>query len=60
MYRPITLLNIVGKVIDKVLAKRLLFIADAYSLLPRTYTGRRAATGCEYVVHLLLEKIHAS
>jgi hypothetical protein len=59
MYRPITLLNIVGKVIDKVLAKRLLFIADAYGLLLRTYIDRRAATGCEYTVHLLLEKIYA-
>ena len=48
MYRLIALLNIVGKVIDKVLAKRLLFIADAYSLLPRTHTGRRAATGYKH------------
>ena len=59
IYRLITLLNIVGKVIDKVLVKRLLFIADAYSLLLRTYIGRRAATSCEYAVYLLLEKIYA-
>jgi hypothetical protein len=59
MYRPIALLNIVGKVIDKVLAKRMLFIADAYSLLLRTHTGRRAA-GYKYAVHLLLEKIHTT
>ena len=44
---------------DKVLVKRLLFIADAYSLLLRTYIGRRVVTSCEYMVHLLLEKIHA-
>jgi len=60
MYRPIALLNIVGKVMDKVLAKQMLFIVDAYGLLPRTYMGRRAAAGCEYAVHLLLEKIHAA
>ena len=42
------------------LAKRLLFIADAYSLLLRTYMGRRAAASCEYAVYLLLEKIYAS
>jgi hypothetical protein len=59
MYRLIALLNIVGKVIDKVLAKRMLFIADAYGFLLRTHIGRRVATGCEYAVHLLLEKIHA-
>ena len=59
MYRLIALLNIVGKIMDKVLTKRMLFIADAYGLLPRTYTGGRVATGCEYAVYLLLEKIHA-
>ena len=59
MYRPIALLNIVGKIMDKVLIKQMLFIADAYSLLLCTYTGRRAATGCKYAVYLLLEKIYA-
>jgi hypothetical protein len=58
MYRLIALLNIVGKVMDKVLAKRMLFIADAYSLLLRTHTGGRVAAGYKYAVHLLLEKIH--
>jgi hypothetical protein len=59
MYRLIALLNIVGKVIDKVLVKRMLFIADAYSLLLRTYIGRRAVASYKYAVYLLLEKIHA-
>ena len=59
MYRPIALLNTVGKIIDKVLIKRMLFIADAYGLLLYTYTGGRVATGCKYAVYLLLEKIHA-
>ena len=59
IYRLIALLNTVGKIIDKVLAKRLLHMADAYNLLPRTYIGRRAAASCEHAVHLLLEKIHA-
>ena len=58
MYRPIALLNIVGKIMDKVLAKRLLYMADAYNLLPRTHMGGRAAASCEHAVHLLLEKIH--
>jgi len=60
MYRPIALLNIVGKVIDKVLVKRMLFIVDAYGLLPRTYTGGRAAASYKHAMHLLLEKIYAA
>ena len=60
MYRLIALLNIVGKVIDKVLIKWMLFMADAYGLLLRTHTGGRVVAGCEYAIHLLLEKIHAT
>ena len=45
---------------DKVLIKQMLFIVDAYGLLPRTYTGGRAATGCKYTVYLLLKKIYAA
>ncbi|OCL00716.1 uncharacterized protein K441DRAFT_533029, partial [Cenococcum geophilum 1.58] len=58
MYRLIALLNIVGKVINKVLVKQILFIADAYSLLLRTHIGRRVAAGYKYAVYLLLEKIY--
>jgi hypothetical protein len=60
MYRLIALLNIVGKVIDKVLVKRMLFIADAYGLLLRTHTGRRVEASYKHAVYLLLEKIHAA
>jgi len=60
MYRLIALLNIVGKVMDKVLIKQILFIVDAYGLLPRTYIGGRVVASCKYVVHLLLEKIYAA
>jgi len=60
MYRPIALLNTIGKVIDKILIKRMLFIADAYGILPRIYIGGRAAAGYKYAVYLLIEKIYAA
>ena len=59
MYRPIALLNTVGKVMDKVLTKQMLFIVDAHGLLPHTHIGERAAAGYKHTVHLLLKKIHA-
>ena len=37
----------------------MLFIVNTYGFLLRTHIGKKAAAGCEYVVHLLLEKIHA-
>ena len=58
MYRPIVLLNTVGKVIDKMLAKQMLFIVDAHGLLPHTHISRKAVAGYKHTVHLLLEKIH--
>ena len=60
IYRPIALLNIVGKIMDKVLIKQMLFITDAYGLLPHTYIGGRATTSCKYTVHLFLKKIYAA
>jgi len=60
MYRLIALLNIIGKVMDKVLIKRILFIADAYGLLLRTYIGGRVAAGYKHAIYLLLKKIYAT
>ena len=37
----------------------MLFMVDAYSLLPRTHMGGRVVADYEHAVHLLLEKIHA-
>jgi len=38
----------------------MLFIVDAYGLLPRTHTGKRVAASYKHAVYLLLEKIHAA
>ena len=60
IYILIALLNIIGKIMDKILVKQMLFIADTYGLLPHTYMGGRVVTGCKYTVYLLLKKIHAA
>lgn len=59
-YRPIALMNTIGKVLDSVLAKRLQYYAEQYHLLPRNHTGGRKATSSEHALHLLIEKIHAA
>ncbi len=46
-YRPVALLNTLGKVLEKVLAKRLSFLAETQRLLPECQMGarRRRSTG---------------
>jgi len=42
LYRPISLIKCLSKLLEKVVAKRLLFNADKHSLLPTTQFGTRA------------------
>jgi hypothetical protein len=43
-YRPISLLNTLGKILEAVMARRLSFWAEAYKLLPDTQFGGQDAT----------------
>lgn len=40
-YRPIGLLNTIGKVMDAIMANHLSYVAETYSLLPSTHIGGR-------------------
>lgn len=57
-YRPIALLNTLGKAMESVLAKRISYLAQEYHLLPKTHIGGRKITSTEHGIHLTLEKIH--
>jgi ribonuclease HI len=59
-YRPIALLNTVGKTLDAILARRISYVAEAYQLLPTNHLGGRKATSTEHAAHLLIESIYAS
>ncbi|KAK1474280.1 zinc knuckle, partial [Colletotrichum tamarilloi] len=41
VYRPIALLNTVGKIIDIIIIKRLSYFTKIYGLLLNSYIGRR-------------------
>ena len=41
-YRPIALLNTLGKVLEAIVANRLTYLADTYRLLPSRHTGSEA------------------
>lgn len=57
-YRPIALLNTLGKALEAVMATRLAYLADTFNLLPSRHTGGRKLTSTEHAIHLLLQRIH--
>jgi ribonuclease HI len=57
-YRPIALLNTLGKALEAIVANRLTYLADTYHLLPRRHTGGRKLASTDHAIHLLLQRIH--
>lgn len=59
-YRPIALINTLGKVIDTVLAKRIVYIAERYKILPIDHAGSRKLASTEHGIYNLLEGIYTT
>lgn len=59
-YRPIALLNTMGKLMESVLAVRLSYWMESSQLIPRDHIGGRKLAGVEGAIHLLTERISAS
>jgi exonuclease III len=59
-YRPVALMNTIGKVLDTVLARRIQYYAERHKMLPTTHTGGRKQSSCEHAIHLLIEKVHTA
>jgi hypothetical protein len=57
-YRPIALLNTLGKVMEAIVANLLAYLADTYDLLPKRHKGGRKLTSTEHALHLLLQQFH--
>ena len=59
-YRPIALLNTVGKIMEAVIATRLSYITEAFQLLPEAHHGGRKGRGAETALHSMLEQIYSA
>ncbi len=57
-YRPIALLNTLGKAIEFILARRIAYLAETHNLLPDTHMGGRRLRSYEHRIHYLLERIY--
>lgn len=58
-YRPIALLDTIGKTLESILAKRISAIAEIHHLLPKMHFGGRRNTSTEHAIHYLVERTYA-
>ncbi|KAI1005137.1 hypothetical protein K3495_g3081 [Podosphaera aphanis] len=57
-YRPIALLNTMGKLLEKLIANRISKAAEEYNLLPEEQMGARPKRSTISAIELLTEQIH--
>ena len=57
-YRPIALLNTLGKALEAVVSNRMRYLAETHALLPQTQMGARGQRSTETALDLLTEQIH--
>lgn len=60
VYRPIALLNTLGKALEFILAKRITYLAETYGLLPHNQFGARRARSTKHALHYIVERIYNS
>jgi hypothetical protein len=57
-YRPIALLNTIGKLMEGIIARRISYITEIHQLLPGTHIGGRKGRSIDHAIHIILEKIY--
>jgi ribonuclease HI len=57
-YRPIALLNTIGKILDKIVARRISYAVETHQTLPPNHMGGRRGMGTEHAIHRLIQKVH--
>ncbi|KAI9039454.1 reverse transcriptase [Aspergillus affinis] len=56
-YRPIALLNTLGKILEAAIATRIAYALEEYSLLPRGHLGGRKGISVDHLIQLLMDAI---
>jgi hypothetical protein len=57
-YRPIALLNTIGKLMDSIIAKRISYMTEIHQLLPSTHIGGRKGKSTDHALYVIIEKIY--
>ena len=56
-YRPIALLNTLGKFLEAVVARRISYAVETEGLLPKTHLGGRRGISTDHAVHNMIDRI---
>jgi hypothetical protein len=59
-YRPISLLNAIGKVIEKAMSTRIAAAAELHGLLPETQMGNRPERSTDLAIKLVVDATHTA
>jgi hypothetical protein len=57
-YRPIILLNTLGKILEAVVTRRIRYVVEKYNLLLKTQIGVKRGRSTETVLYFLTEKVY--
>lgn len=57
-YRPIALLNTMGKLLELIMSRKLSQLAETHHILPETQMGARKGRSTESALQLLTEQVH--
>ncbi len=60
VYRLIALLEILGKALEKIIATRLLYLAEIYNILLIKYTRGRKLTLTENALYILVKVVYVA
>lgn len=58
LYRPVALLNTLGKILESIVATRMARLVEEYQLLPNTHLGGRKGISADHTIQLILDRVH--
>jgi hypothetical protein len=59
-YRPVALLNTLGKILESIIATRIAWAVEEYGLLPKTHLGGRKGILVDHAIQLILNRVHSA
>jgi len=57
-YRPVALLNTLGKILESIIATRIAWAVEEFKLLPDTHLGGRRGISVDHAIQLILDRVH--
>lgn len=58
-YRPVALLNTLGKFLEAIIARRISYAMEIEGLLPRSHLGGRKGISTDHAIQIILDRIRS-